>query len=364
MRREKTRVGLDVHARKIVGGGIDGETGEVFRRTMSADHVEVLSWVKGLPGLVEVVYEAGPTGYGLARFLDNQGVPCVVAAPSKLLKAAGDRVKTDPRDAMVLARLMRLDEIVAITIPSVDQEADRDLIRAREACRAELMRARHRLSKFLLRNSIVFPQGKTAWIPMHDRWLRQQGKLFTNPAQRLTFDSSYEAVLMVTARRDQLDTAIDAIAADSEYTPVVTRLGCLRGVSTLTGLGLAVEVGDWTRFTGGNISSYFGLVPSEHSSGESRRLGAITKTGNTHARRLLVESAWHHRKPYRSPGPTMRDRWKTATPAAKTRGHKGNRRLHDRWVSFDARHKRATVANVAIARELAGWCWSLATLEE
>jgi transposase len=146
------------------------------------------------------------------------------------------------------------------------------------------------------------------------------------------------------------------------FTPVVTRLGCLRGVSTLTAFGLAVEIGDWHRLTGRTIGAYLGLVPTESSSGGSRSQGSITKTGNAHARRLLVEAAWHHRKPYR-PGADLRRRQDRATAAARDRGQRANQRLHARWASFDARRKRAVVANTEIARELAGWCWSLAVLD-
>ena len=170
-------------------------------------------------------------------------------------------------------------------------------------------------------------------------------------------------MLTVKARRDRLDEAIAAVAADSEFTPLVRRLGCLRGVGNLTGLALAVETGDWHRFTGNMIGSFGGLVPSEYSSGASRVQGSITKTGNTHVRRLLVEAAWHHRARY-VVGKTMRDRWEPAPPAARARGDAGNRRLHARWDAFRARRKRHVIANVAIARELPGWCWSLAVLEE
>jgi transposase len=168
-------------------------------------------------------------------------------------------------------------------------------------------------------------------------------------------------VLDTVARRDRLDAAIAAMAADSEFTPVVTRLGCLRGVSTLTAFGLATEIGDWHRLNGRSIGAYLGLVPTESSSGGTRSQGSITKTGNGHARRLLIEAAWHHRKPYRV-GVDLRRRLERAGPAARDRGQRGNRRLHARWANFDARHKRAVVANTAIARELAGWCWSLAML--
>jgi hypothetical protein len=144
---------------------------------------------------------------------------------------------------------------------------------------------------------------------------------------------------------------------------MLRRLGCLRGIGTLTGFALAVEVGDWHRFTGNTIGSFIGLVPSEHSSGASRVQGSITKTGNTHLRRLLVEAAWHHRSTYRV-GKTMRQRWELASPAARARGDAGNRRLHHRWNTMRDRRKRHVVANIAVARELAGWCWSLAVLEE
>ncbi|MCH6471484.1 IS110 family transposase [Sinomonas sp. 5-5] len=317
----------------------------------------------GLSGPVAVVYEAGPTGFGLARALTSQGVRCVVAAPSKLQRPSGDRVKTDARDAVHLARLLRLDEVTAVAVPTVGQESARDLVRAREDCRGDLMRARHRLSKLLLRHGIVY-EGGDAWTGKHDVWLRREAlALLESRATRAAFDSDYEAVLSVKARRDRLDAAIEELAADSEFTPIVRRLGCLRGVSTLTGFALAVEIGDWGRFTGATIGSFVGLVPSEHSSGGSRAQGPVTKAGNSHARRLLVEAAWHHRAHY-SIGKRMQDRWDLAPAAARARGDAGNRRLHARWVKFLKRSKRPTVANAAIARELAGWCWSLAVMDD
>lgn len=189
-----------------------------------------------------------------------------------------------------------------------------------------------RLSKLLLRRGIVYYGGQ-AWSGAHDRWLRTEAApQLTSPATRMAFDADYDHVLTMQARRRRLDTAIEEMAAASEFTPVVRRICCLRGVSTLTGFGLAVEIGDWNRFTGNTIGSFVGLVPSEYSSGSSRAQGSITKTGNTHARRLLVEAAWHHR----------------------ARGDEGNRRLHGRWVGFLERRKRPVVANAAIARELAG----------
>jgi transposase len=360
---ERTSVGLDVHARSVAAAAIDGVTGELFQSKLTPSYEHIRSWVQGLPGPVAVAYEAGPTGFDLYRELTAAGIRCEVAAPSKLQKPSGDRVKTDAKDAVHLARLLRLDEITPVAIPSVDQEAARDLVRAREDCRADLMRARHRLSKLLLRHGLVYCGGH-AWTGKHDLWLRHDAapQLATR-ATRLAFDSDYEHVLAVKARRDRLDTAIEQIAAESEFTPLVHRLGCLRGVSTLTGFALAVEIGDWGRFTGNSIGSFVGLVPSEFSSGSARVQGSITKTGNTHVRRLLVEAAWHHRARYLA-GKTMRDRWELAPAAARARGDEGNRRLHQRWVKFIERKKKPTIANVAVARELAGWCWSLAVLQE
>ncbi|WP_266095022.1 transposase [Microlunatus elymi] len=253
-----------------------------------------------------------------------------------------------------------MDEVCPVTVPSIEQEAARDLVRSREDCRGDLMRAWHRLSKLLLRHRIVY-YGGNAWTGVHDGWLCRQR--LESPAAQLALESDYETVQAVTLRRHRLDVAIAELAADSRYTPIVRRLGCLRGISTLTAFGLAVEIGDWTRFTGASIGPFVGLVPSENSSGQSRHQGPITKTGNSHARRLLVEAAWHHQRPYRI-GKTMLDRWQLASPIAQARGDAGNRRLHRQWMKFIARKKRHPVANVAIARELAGWCWSLATLDD
>ncbi|MGW4209893.1 IS110 family transposase [Lentzea sp. NPDC004789] len=353
-------MGLDVHARSVAAAAIDGVTGELVQTRLTPSHDHIRSWLAEVPGPVAVAYEAGPTGFGLYRVLSAAGIRCVVAAPSKLQRPSGSRVKTDARDAVHLARLLRLDEITPVSVPTPDQEAARDLVRAREDCRGDLMRARHRLSKLLLRHGIVYMGGQ-AWTGAHDAWLRRQK--FASPVMRMAFESDYETVLAVKARRDRLDKAIAAMAASSEFTGCVRRLGCLRGVCTLTGFALAVEIGDWHRFTGRTIGSFVGLVPSESSSGASRVQGSITKTGNTHVRRLLVEAAWHHRARY-TPGKTMRERWELASPAARARGDAGNRRLHDRWIGFNLRHKRAVVSNVAIARELAGWCWSLAVMND
>jgi transposase len=354
---KRTYVGLDVHARSVKGCAIDRETGEILRQSLAANDAGIAEWVSGLPGPVLVVYEAGPTGFGLARRLAEAGLECLVAAPSKLQRPPGDRVKTDARDAEHLARLALLGQITPVRVPGPSQEAARDLVRAREDVRADLMRARHRVSKLLLRHGLVYSGGQ-AWTDAHHTWLHRQH--FDAPALQAAYESGLEMAELTLDRRNRLDAKITAMAATEPYAPVVRALMCLRGISVLTAFGLAVEIGDWTRFTGSTIGAYLGLVPSEHSSGASRSQGAITKTGNTHARRLLVEAAWHHRRPYNNVSREMRSRWDAADEASRVRGHQGNHRLHHKWEQFEARHKRRVIANVAIARELAGWCWSLA----
>ena len=248
MSGERTTVGLDVHARSVAAEAVDWSTGQVFSDTLVPDHEVVLGVAgRGCPGRWPSTYEAGPTGFGLARALQAAGVRCVVVAPSKLERPPGDRVKTDRRDARRLCRLLHIGEIddaAAVRVPTQVQEDARDLVRAREATRADLMRARHRLSKLLLRHGIVYSGGQ-AWTGPHEAWLRRQH--FDRPGTRAAFEEYFDAVLSVTARRDRLDAAIAVTAALEPWAPIVARLGAIRGVATLTGLGLAVEIGTGRR---------------------------------------------------------------------------------------------------------------------
>jgi transposase len=242
---ERTAVGLDVHARSVVAGVLDTVTGQLWSRRLPAATRAVVSWVGSLPGPVAVAYEAGPAGFGLARALQAAGVGCVVVAPSKLERPPGDRVKTDRRDAERLARLLHIGELPQVRVPTEAEEAAQDLVRAREDARADLMRARHRPSKLLLRHGLVFEAA--AWTQAHERWLGQLR--FAQVGLRVAFDEAHGAVLAVQARRDRLDAAIAELATTPPWAPLVSRLGCLRGVGVLTAFGLAVEVGDWRRFT-------------------------------------------------------------------------------------------------------------------
>jgi transposase len=251
-----------------------------------------------------------------------------------------------------------MGELVAVRVPEPHEEAARDLVRAREDARGDLMRARHRLSKLLLRHGLVYDG--SAWTLAHDAWLRRQR--FESRPLSFAFDECYAAVLQTRTRRDALDQAIGELAVTAPFIETVGRLVCLRGVSTLTALALTVEIGDWARFRPQSLGPFLGLTPSENSTGEKRRLGAITKTGNTHARRLLVEAAWHQRRPLRASAALERRR--QGQPAAVCdRAGQSARRLHQRWQALEGRGKRRTIVAVAVARELAGHCWALATME-
>ena len=217
---EGSWVGLDVHARTVVAGVLDAGSGELCTTRVPPRSEETVAWLQQLPGPVRVAYEAGPTGYGLARACVEAGIACTVAAPSKIPRAAGDKVKTDRRDAERLARLLRLGELVAVRVPEPHEEAARDLVRAREDVRGDLMRARHRLSKLLLRHELVYDA--TAWTLAHDAWLRRQR--FESRPLALAFDECYGAVLQAKTRRDALDAAIAELAAEPPYAEIVGRL--------------------------------------------------------------------------------------------------------------------------------------------
>jgi len=360
MAKARSLVGLDVHATKIVAATLDAETGQLQTFTMNGDTDGTAAFCAGLPAPVRVGYEAGPTGYGLARELTKRGVECVVAAPSKIPRAAGDRVKTDRRDAEHLVRLLLAGKLHAVRVPGDEEEALRDLVRAREAVRVDLMRCRHRLSKLLLRHGIRFEDGN-AWTERHRQWL--QTVTLDWPAAQATLLDARGAIDALCHRRDGLEREILAMLAASPWAVQISRLRCLRGIDTLTAVGLCAEIGDFERFARADqLMSYVGLVPSESTTGQQRRLGSITKTGSQHARRLLVEAAWHYRaRP--NIGKALADRQEDQPPEAVAVAWSAQRRLHRTWTRLEARAKRRTIIAVAAARELAGFCWAITQIE-
>ena len=360
MAKAKTLVGLDVHATKIVAAVLDGQTGQLQCFSMSGETEKAAEFCAALATPARVAYEAGPTGYGLARELATRGVECVVAAPSKIPRASGDRVKTDRRDAEHLVRLLAAGQLHPVRVPGPEEEALRDLVRAREAVRMDLMRARHRLSKLLLRHGIRFDDGH-AWTERHRRWLANVQLPW--PAAQMTLLDARGAIDALTIRRDSLESEIVALLPACPWTVQVARLRCLRGVDTLTAVGLCAEIGDFARFARAEqLMSYIGVVPSEASTGQQRRLGSITKTGSAHARRLLVEAAWHYR-PRPNLGKTLTERQAGQPQAAIAVSWKAQLRLHRTWTRLEARAKRRTLIAVAAARELAGFCWAICQIE-
>lgn len=289
------------------------------------------------------------------------GLRIDVCAPGMIPTAgsgSSSRVKTDARDALKLARLHAAGQLTLVTVPSVEQEQVRDLVRAREDVRADLMRMRHRLGKLLLRREIYYPGRARPWTCEHRDWLVSLA--FTDVATESTFQDYLHGHDSILARRDLLDARIGEVAKACCYAEHVARLRCLRGIDTLSALGLCAEIRDLTRFAKPDqLAAFTGLVASESTSGEKRRQGSITKAGPVHARRLLVEAAWHYRKPPRVGG-GLRRRQEGADPTTIDVAWRAQRRLHARWRHLEhERGKRSTITAIAVARELSHFCWEI-----
>jgi len=354
---QHTHLGLDVHRDSISVGILEPDHETPIGKRIFHDDASVRKLIGSFPdpARIRACYEAGPTGYELQRYLERLGVHCDVIAPSLIPKAPGDRVKTDRRDARRLALLHRAGQLVAIRVPSPQEEAVRDLCRARDDMVQDRTRARHRLSKFLLRHGRVFREG-AAWTMAHERWLCTQG--FNDRALQVTYDH-YRATL------DVRDAAIRAVESDlsayldaSPFGDDVARLQAYRGISPLGALTIASEVCDWRRFArAGAFMGFCGLVPSEHSSGASRRQGRITKTGNANLRHQLGESAWaYQHRP--GVGIELRRRQERASAETVARAWTAQLRLCGRFRRLSANKNSRNVVVTAVARELAGFLWA------
>lgn len=328
---------------------------------LTSESATILRFVDRLrrQGPIACCYEAGPCGFELQRTLSARGIPCDLIAPALIPRRPGDRIKTDRRDAGHLALLYRAGALTAIHIPTEQEEAARDLLRCREDIRADLLRARHRLSKFLLRHGRRFTGTKKAWSKQHDVWLR--GQTWPLPALEQTHRAYLRAVDEVLARLRDVEADLRALLDLEPLRGRVQRLRCFRGIDDLTALTIAAELGDPRRFaTAPSLMAYVGLVPSEHSSGAKRAQGGITKTGNAHLRRVLVESAWHYRHhPFVSA--TLRARQRDAPADAIARAWTAQHRLHRRYARLAARGKPKQHVVTAVARELTGFVWGALT---
>ena len=302
----------------------------------------------GGPAGLAVCYEAGPGGFALWRMLVSIGVACDVVAPSLVPVRAGDRVKTDRRDATKLVGLYRGGLLRYVAPPTAETEGLRDLLRCRDDLRCARTAARHRVAKQLLRHGRIFREGKKAWTLKHRAWVARQR--LDEPLAQLALEQMLIHLDGIDRQLAALDARLEQIARDERWAGHVERLVCFRGISTLTALGLIAEIGDFARFAHPReLASWLGITPSEYSSGESQHRGHITKAGNRHARRLLVEAAWHYRHAPRRP---------TKGPPPSDRAWQAQIRLHHRYRHLTEHGKRKTVTCVAIARELIAFLWA------
>ena len=356
-----TIIAFDQHAATTVAAVLLPGHRTPVLHSLSSDIPTIQRFVGRLQrqGAVTCCYEAGPCGFELQRALTARRMPCEVIAPALIPRRAGDRIKTDRRDAGQLAVLHRAGALTAVHIPSEQEEAARDMLRCREDIRADLLRARHRLSKFLLRHGRRFTATKKAWSKRHDAWLRVQ--TWPLPALDQTHRAYLRAVDEAGARLAAVEEDLRALLTLEPLRARVVRLRCFRGIDDLTALTIAAELGDPRRFgSAPRLMAYVGLVPSEHSSGTKRRQGGITKTGNAHLRRVLVEAAWHYRHhPFVSAGIRARQRGATATVIAQA--WTAQQRLHRRYARFAARGKPKQHIVTAVARELTGFIWAALT---
>ena len=360
MKKDTIFVAIDDSKRTLVLGVLrpGADVPEACSIPNEPRHVQRLFARLKHEGSARVCYEAGPSGYDLYRQLTARDVPCQVMAPALTPRKPRDRIKTDRRDAGKLVRLFRAGELAPITVPDEAGEAARDLLRCREDVQEDLLRWRHRLGKFLARHGRVYREGRN-WTQRHWIWLR--GQRFDLPVLARTCDEYRCAVEQLLARVADLDREIAALAETAPYREPVGWLRCFRGIDTLAALTLLAELGDIQRFPHPRqLMAYFGLVPSEHSSGDRTQRGSITKAGNTHVRRILVEACWHARHAPRL-GAALARRSQGQPPVIRAQAWQAQLRLHRRYRHLVSHGKRPPVAVVACARELVGFLWAALT---
>lgn len=360
-----TYVGIDAHKRELQIAMLVGAATEPVQWTCPAEASAIERLKRKLeraaPGPIDCCYEAGPCGYTLQRRLTGGRVQCRVIAPSLIPRRPGDRIKTNRRDACKLAELLRAKLLTEVHPPTPAAEAVRDLCRARDQARQDLLRVRHRITKLLLRHGLTFTAGRH-WTQRHHRWLEQLR--WEHPAEQHVMHDYLLALAQVMARLTELDRALETIATHAPYQRAVAALRCFRGVDTLTAVTLLAEWHDIERFPHPRaLMAFVGLVPREHSSGDHQRRGALTKTGNRLARRLLIQAAWHYR--HRPQQGLMAQRRRANQPVAVLAiAHKAEHRLCGRYRRLCAHGQLKPVVIAAVARELVGFVWAALQLPE
>jgi transposase len=355
-------VGLDVHAETITAAMAERDQAarDVGTIPNREDSIRKLAKKLSEGGAWAACYEAGPTGYALYWQLTKLGIPCVVIAPTLVPTRAGDRVKTDRRDAQRLASSFRAGELTPVWVPDAEHEALRDLVRAREAAKQDQLRARHRLGKYLLRHGKRPPQQMRAWTENYLQWIKAKVS-FDQRCQRATLEDYLNEVDHAGARVARLDKAIDEAVEQAPETmrELIQALQALRGVAKVGAVTIVAEVGTLTRFEHPRqLMGYSGAVTSEHSSGGKIRRGAITKTGNAHLRRVIVEAAWSQRyKPVLSPA--MRKRQEGVSAEVQELASKARHRLHHRYMHLLGKGKTKQEVVTAVAREMLGFIWAI-----
>lgn len=347
--------GLDVHKETIAACLLNRETGEVVEQTIQNDRQRLIRAVRRWQemGELRLCYEASGAGYVIKRWLDAEGVACDVIAPSKTMRAPGERVKTDRRDARKLAQLHAVGLLTTVRTPSVEEERARAVVRLRDEVTRDMTRVKNRVLKHLSRLGIRYEEGKN-WTQKHRCWLM---RLSLEPEEALILRTHLDTLNHLEVQREEIDREIEAIAETEPYRDGVQRLMCLRGIGLYSAMVLLTEIGDIYRFGGApQLMSYFGLIPSEQSSGQRRRQGAITKTGNRRARWILGQAAWNQT---RRPGSErLRRHWKTQPLELVAIGRKAEKRLHHKFWKIAMRRDRR-IAATAVAREMAGFVWAI-----
>ena len=363
-----TFAGLDVHARSIKAVALDVVTGEVRSATFGYDACAVAEWIRSIDPGARCVYESGVTGFDLQKRLSSMGIDCVVGAVSKMIKPSADRRrKNDRNDAEFLARMLSVGNVVEVWVPDDECEAARDLTQALDDAREDLKRCKQRLSKFLMRHGYAFSetnakgQRKKNWTAAHWAWIRSIS--FPDKADDEVLAYYIDAVRQAMEDKARLERLVEAEASKPRWKKRVDSLRCLKGIDVMTAADIVFEAGEFARFRNArSFAAWLGLTPSEHSSGEKVAQGGITKAGNKHLRRVMVEAAWHYlsASPH-SKGPAP---GQAPDPAARRHASKGVRRLVGRRAALLERGVHKNKANVATARELACWCWAVGSMAE